>query len=211
LEQLAAAGVRVSRGHAAEHLGRAELVVRSAAIPTDNPELVAARARGLAILTHAQALGALMRERIGLAVAGTHGKTTTTAMLAWILAQAGLDPTLALGGEAVNFAASARLGRGPHLVAEADEFDRRFLELAPRLAIITNVEADHLDCYRDLDEIVAAFRAFVDGMDPHGLLVTCADAELLDGLDLPRTRVRYGFAAHADWRLTEYRPRAGVG
>src|SRR5205085_5061845 len=139
----------------------------------------------IAVLTHAEALGALMDERVGLAVAGTHGKTTTTAMLAWILAEAGLDPTLALGGESVDFGASARLGRGPHLVAEADEFDRRFLELRPCAAIITNVEADHLDCYRDLDDIVSAFRAFAEQVSPDGLLVTCADAPLLDGLDLP--------------------------
>ncbi len=210
-ERLAAAGVTVYHGHQAEQAAGADLLIRSAAVGLDNPEVAWARERGVPVLTHAQALGALMRDRIGLAVAGTHGKTTTTALLAWILHVAGLDPTLALGGEAINFNASARLGRSLYLVVEADEFDRRFLELCPRLAIITSIEADHLDCFRDLDEIVQAFRAFVERVHPDGLLVTCADAALLDSLDLPRRRERYGFAAHADWRVTAYQPRRGGG
>ena len=211
LEKLRQAGVRVHQGHLAQHLQDAELVIRSAAVGQDNPEVAEALRRGIAVLTHAQALGALMRERIGLAVAGTHGKTTTTAMLAWVLAVAGLDPSLALGGEAIDFDASARLGRGPHLVAEADEFGRRFLQLSPRLAIVTNVEADHLDYYHDLDEIVEAFRVFASRVHPDGVLITCADAPLLDALDLPATRLRYGRAAHADWRIESYRARPGGG
>jgi len=208
---LSAAGVAVARGHAPQHLDGVDLVVRSAAVRPDSPELAAAVRRGLPVLTHAQALGALMAERVGLAVAGTHGKTTTTALLAWILARAGLDPTLALGGESLDFGASGRLGSGPYLVAEADEYDRRFLELRPRLAILTNIEPDHLDYYRDLGEIVAAFRAFVDGVAADGLVVTCADAPLLDGLDLPRERLRYGFAAHSDWLIDHYLAQPGGG
>jgi UDP-N-acetylmuramate--alanine ligase len=211
LDDLTARGLRVFGQHHAEHVFGADLVVVSAAIPIDNPEIVAANAQGLPILTHAQALGALMEKRFGIAVAGTHGKSTTTALVAHMLATAGRDPTLAGGADALDFGGSARLGHGPELVAEADEFARRFHELHPELAIITSVEPDHLDYYGSFEAIVQSFRQFVDGMPRDAVLVTCEDEPNLAGLDLPRRRVRYGWAGHAHWRLDTFEPTPGGG
>lgn len=204
-------GARVAVGHRAEQVDGADLVIVSAAIPPDNPELIEAHRRGLPILTHAEALGELMRGLVGVAVAGTHGKSTTSALLGFILASAGLDPTVLVGARAVDFGGGARSGQGPHLVVEADEYDRRFLTLNPALALITSIEADHLDCFGDLDEIVGAFRAFVNRLPPAGLLVTCADDPVLASLDLPRRRLTYGVAERADWRLDRLEPRHGGG
>ena len=209
--RLASLGIATSVGHRAEQVGRAEAVIVSAAIPADNAELLEARRLGLPILTHAEALGELMQTRFGVAVAGTHGKTTTTAMLGYILERAGLDPTVLAGATVLNFGSGARPGRGRHLVVEADEYDRRFLALRPRLALITGIEADHLDYFRDLAEILAAFRTFADRVSADGLLVTCADDPVLAGTDLPRRRMTYGRASSAEWRLTAFRPHPGGG
>lgn len=211
LAGLAARGARVVNGHAAGNVAGADLVIVSAAVPTDNPELVAARERGIPILSHAQALGALMATRDGIGVAGTHGKSTTTALVAHLLAVAGRDPTLAGGAHAIDFGGFSRLGRGPELVAEADEYGRRFLELHPRLAIITGVEPDHLDYYGSFEAIQVAFQQFVDGMSPDGIVVTCEDEPNLARLPLARRRIRYGWAGHADWRLERFVPRLGGG
>jgi UDP-N-acetylmuramate--alanine ligase len=211
LAGLAARGARVVNGHDAANLAGADLVIVSAAVPTDNPELVAARASGIPILTHAQALGALMATRDGIAVAGTHGKSTTTALVAHLLAVAGRDPTLAGGAHAIDFDGFSRLGRGPELVAEADEYGRRFLELHPRLAIITGVEPDHLDYYGSFEAIQEAFQQFVDGMAPDGVVATCEDEPNLAQLPLARRRIRYGWAGHAEWRLERFVPRLGGG
>jgi UDP-N-acetylmuramate--alanine ligase len=202
-------GVRV--GHEADQVGEAELVITSAAIPAENPELVEARRRGLPILTHAQALGELMRSKVGVGVAGTHGKSTTTAMLGFVLEQAGLDPTVLVGANALNFGSGTRPGQGRHLVVEADEYDRRFLALDPWLAVLTGIEADHLDYYRDLAEIVGAFETFAARVAPDGVLVTCADDPLLAGLRLPRRRITYGQQAASDWRVGAYRAETGGG
>src|SRR6476661_7440597 len=211
LAGLTARGARVTNGHDAANVDGADLVIVSAAVPADNPELVAARERGIPILSHAQALGALMATRDGIGVAGTHGKSTTTALVAHILAVAGRDPTLAGGAHALDFGGYSHLGHGPELVAEADEYGRRFLELHPRLAIITGVEPDHLDYYGDFVAVQAAFQQFVAGMAPDGVVVTCEDAPNLARLPLARRRVRYGWAGHADWRLERFEPRAGGG
>lgn len=211
LAGLAARGARVVNGHDAANVVGADLVIVSAAVPSDNPELVAARERGIPILTHAQALGALMATRDGIAVAGTHGKSTTTALVAHLLAVARRDPTLAGGAHAIDFGGFSRLGQGLELVAEADEYGRRFLELHPRLAIVTGVEPDHLDYYGSFEAIQQAFRQFVAGMAPDGVVVTCEDEPNLARLPLPRRRVRYGWAGHADWRLERFVPRQGGG
>ena len=208
---LAGQGIRVSHGHDPPNVAGADLVIASAAVPADNPELVAARQAGIPIVSHAQALGGLMATRDGIAIAGTHGKSTTTALVAHLLAVAGRDPTLAGGADALNFGGYARLGTGRELVAEADEFGRRFLELHPRLAIITAVEPDHLDYYGSFDAIKAAFQQFVDGMAPDGLVVTCEDEPNLAALPLHRRRIRYGWAGHADWRLERFQARLGGG
>jgi UDP-N-acetylmuramate--alanine ligase len=211
LGDLTQRGLHLFGDHQGTHVDGADLVIVSAAIPGDNPEIVAAHARGVPILTHAQALGALMREYDGIGVAGTHGKSTTTALVAHLLALAGRDPTLAGGADALDFGGSARLGHGPELVAEADEFARRFHELHPRIAIITGIEPDHLDYYGTFDAIVESFRHFVDGLPDDAILITCEEEPNLAGLSLPRRRIRYGWAGHADWRLERYAPRQGGG
>jgi UDP-N-acetylmuramate--alanine ligase len=208
---LASQGVRAVHGHRAAHVGGADLLVASAAVPADNPELVEARRHGIPVLSHAQALGGLMATRDGIGVAGTHGKSTTTALVAHILQVAGRRPTLAGGAHALDFGGYARLGNGPELVAEADEFGRRFLELHPRRAIVTGVEPDHLDYYGSFEAVKAAFQQFVDGMAPDGVVVTCEDEPNLASLPLSRRRVRYGWAGHADWRIDRFWPRAGGG
>jgi UDP-N-acetylmuramate--alanine ligase len=206
LTWLADRGVQTFVGHSADNVAGADLVVVSAAIPADNPEVIEARALGIPVRTHAQVLGMLMDERFGIAVAGTHGKSTTTAMVAHILEVAGMDPTLVGGAVAIDFHAAAKLGRGPHLVAEADEYARRFHELRPRLAIITSVEPDHLDVFGSFDELVGAFARFIDGAPPGATFVTCADDAALDRLEIPRRRVRYGVSITADWRLESFDP-----
>ena len=211
LHVLADRGARVNHGHTAAHVAGADLVIASAAVPDDNPERLEAARLGIPVLSHAQALGALMAQYDGIGVAGTHGKSTTTALIARILEVAGLDPTLAGGADALDFGDYAKLGTGPHLVAEADEFGRRFLQLHPRLAVITSVEPDHLDYYGDFAAVQHAFQQFVAGMDPDGVAVTCEDEPNLARLPLARRRVRYGWAGHADWRIERYRPRQGGG
>jgi UDP-N-acetylmuramate--alanine ligase len=211
LAVLASQGVRATHGHDPRNVDGADLVVASAAVPADNPELAAARDRNIPIVSHARALGGLMATRDGIGVAGTHGKSTTTALVAHILAVAGRDPTLAGGADALDFGGYARLGHGPELVAEADEFGRRFLELRPRLAIVTGVEPDHLDYYVSFEAVKEAFQQFVDGMAPDGVAVTCEDEPNLASLPLNGRRVRYGWAGHADWRLERFQPRVGGG
>src|SRR4051794_34849872 len=211
VDALAERGVRVASGHRAEHVDDADLVIVSAAVPDDNPELAAARERGVPVLTHAQALGALMDQHVGIGVAGTHGKSTTTALIAHLLTMAGRDPTLVGGADAIDFGGSARLGQGRELVAEADEYGRRFLELRPRFAVITGVKPDHLDYYGSFEAILEAFRQFVAGMPEDGVVVTCEDEPNLAALDLPRRRLRYGWAGHADWRLERFEPKIGGG
>ena len=176
LRTLREAGIAVAVGHRAEHLPPdAGGVVRSLAVPDDNPEVAAARGRGLPVLTYPELVGRLMAEKVGVAVAGTHGKTTTTAMLAHVLCTAGADPGVLLGGECASLGGGGRHGRGDHFVAEACEFQRAFLNLRPRAAVLTGVEPDHFDCYADARAIEAAFAEFVSLLPRDGLLVANAD------------------------------------
>jgi UDP-N-acetylmuramate--alanine ligase len=203
---LRAHGATVHAGHAAEHLGAPDLVVVSAAVSPDNLEVAAARARGIPVLSHADVLGRLTAAGRGIAIAGTHGKTTTTALVGFLLERAGCDPTILAGAEMLNYGASVRLGRGPHVVVEADEYDRRFLKLHPQIAVVTSVEPDHLDYYRDLAEIRETFAAFVGRLPPDGLLVACADDPEARALAAGR-RVAYGTGAGCDgWRVEDWRP-----
>jgi UDP-N-acetylmuramate--alanine ligase len=175
LMALRALGARVSVGHAAEHVADADTVVVSTAIRPDNPELSAARERGLRVLPRAVALAAVMAGRRSVAVAGTHGKTSTTSMLTVAVQACGVDPSFAIGGDLNESGSNAHAGEGDVFVAEADESDRSFLLLAPFGAIVTNVEADHLDNYGDLAAVEAAFDRFLQTVDPAGFVIVCAD------------------------------------
>jgi UDP-N-acetylmuramate--alanine ligase len=211
LTALAGQGADVHVGHAAENIDGADTLVVSTAIREDNPELAEARRRGLRILHRAAALASVMLDRRGIAIAGTHGKTTTTSMLTTILRHSGADPGYVIGGILVETGLGAEDGRGTEFVAEADESDGSFLMLAPDLAIVTSVEADHLDNYADLSQIEAAFTAFTQRITPGGVLIACADdpgaralatAQAAAGL-----RVRtYGEAPGADYRVTGVQP-----
>lgn len=171
---LAAQGVTVHHGHSAQNVNGAEVVVISSAVPGDNVEVVAARERGMPVLKRADFLGQLMEGRVGVAVAGTHGKTTTTGLIAFMLDRAGLDPTFIVGGLLADYGTNARAGKGRHFVVEADEYDHMFLGLKPTVAVVTNVEHDHPDVYPTLKEMQEAFRAFTQLLLPGGLLVTSA-------------------------------------
>jgi UDP-N-acetylmuramate--alanine ligase len=209
VERLVAAGARVEQGHSAEHVGRAEYVVRSSAVARDNPEVVEAERRGLPSKKLAEAVGELMQRRQGVAVAGTHGKTTTTSLVTWLLDKGGLDPLALIGADTPAFPFGARLGDGP-MVVEADEYDRRFLSYWPEVVVVTSVEPDHLDYYRDLDEIRQTFQELVDRLPEHGRLIACADEPGAASLSTLRAgRETYGFSPHADWQIQEYASAAG--
>jgi UDP-N-acetylmuramate--alanine ligase len=150
-------------------------VVRSSAVPDENPEVQAARAAGIPVLKRADFLGRLMAGRLGIAIAGSHGKTTTTAMVAWVLAELGQDPSFIIGGVSLNLGANARAGRGQAFVIEADEYDRMFLGLSPEIAVVTNLEHDHPDCYPRPEDFYLAFRQFAERLDADGVLLACSD------------------------------------
>ncbi len=170
-ERLSQRGIQIYIGHHRENIGEAELVVFSSAIPPDNPELVAAREKKLRIIKRGEALAELMREKSGIVIAGSHGKTITSSMIAFMLMVAGKDPTVVIGGEANDLGGNARLGQSKYLVAEADESDGSFLMLSPEIAVITSVEADHLDYYGNLEEVIATFEKFSKNIVADGILI----------------------------------------
>lgn len=215
LTQLAELGAEVHVGHDAAYLGDAETVVVSTAIREENPELRAARERGLRILHRSAALASLMAGRRAVAVAGTHGKTTTTSMLTEALQRAGLDPSYCIGGQLVTTGLGADEGKGEVFVAEADESDGSFLTYTPYIAIVTNVEPDHLDNYGDFAKVKENFAAFVGRIEPGGVLVAGVDDPVARELaGLARSRglrvVTYGTSEDADLRVTGFSPR-GLG
>ena len=173
--QLQAAGATVAIGHDPLNVQGAGLVVRSSAIPDDNPEVVAARAAGIPVLKRADFLGSLMEGKSGIAVAGTHGKTTTTAMIAWVLSALDQDPSFICGGVLTDLGTNARAGKGSAFIVEADEYDRMFLGLKPTIEVITNVEHDHPDCYPTPADFQASFIQFVRLLPPGGALIACAE------------------------------------
>jgi UDP-N-acetylmuramate--alanine ligase len=175
LEDLKSAGARVFIGHSPENVSGAKLVVRSSAIPDDNVEVQAAKAAGISVLKRADFIGRLMDGRTGIAVAGTHGKTTTTAMIAWMLSSMGQDPSYIIGSDSHNLGTNARAGKGPAFVIEADEYDRMFLGLKPKIAVITNVEYDHPDFYLAEADYFQAFSEFATTLDKGGSLLVCGD------------------------------------
>lgn len=211
-EALAARGATIYQGHRAENVGHADLVIVSSAIPAGNPEAAAARARGIPVVKRDWVLGRMMEGRFGIAVAGSHGKTTITAMVALVLAEAGLDPTFIVGGVLENLGTNARAGRGEHFVVEADEYDRTFLGLKPSIAVVTNIEMDHPDCYPKLGDLVQAFREFVSLVPADGCVIGCGDEERVREvlgagnwkLETGRV-VTYGLGEGVDWRAVDVR------
>ncbi|WP_017460215.1 UDP-N-acetylmuramate--L-alanine ligase [Dyella ginsengisoli] len=210
-QRLAGLGIDVRIGHEAAHVGDADVVVTSSAIRADNPELVAAREARIPVIPRAEMLGELMRFRRGIAIAGTHGKTTTTSLAASVLAEANYDPTFVIGGQLNAAGANARLGTGQYLVAEADESDGSFLLLSPVVAAITNIDADHLENYHgDFAEVKKAFATFLHRLPFYGLAVLCLDdpevAEL--ARDTSRRIMTYGIdRTDADVRATNVSQR----
>ena len=206
--RLAGMGIQIHKGHAAANVTHADVLVVSSAIKIDNPELAAAHARRVPVVPRAEMLGELMRFRRGIAVAGTHGKTTTTSLVASVLAEAGLDPTFVIGGQLIAAGANARLGSGEFLVAEADESDGSFLLLNPVVAIVTNIDADHLENYGgDFERVKKAFADFLHRLPFYGVAVLCADdanvAELARGT--VRRTLTYAIDAAADVRASNVR------
>jgi UDP-N-acetylmuramate--alanine ligase len=205
-DRLRSLGARVAEGHAAEHLGAADVVVVSSAVASDNPEIVAAHARRIPVVRRAEMLAELMRFRFGIAIAGTHGKTTTTSLIASVLAEAGLDPTFVIGGRLASANANAKLGASQYLVAEADESDASFLHLQPMIAVVTNIDADHLGSYEnDLGRLKQGFLDFLHNLPFYGLAVLCSDdastRELIPTLG--RRVASYGFGERADIRAAD--------
>jgi UDP-N-acetylmuramate--alanine ligase len=192
LEQ--AFGVTVFEGHQASHVGDADVVVVSSAVRASNPEVTAARQRGIPVIPRAEMLAELMRLRFSIAVAGSHGKTTTTSMIALVLERGGLDPTAVIGGRLSAFGSNARLGRGDYMVAEADESDRSFLMLWPSIAVMTNIDNEHMESYGNLADLQQAFLDFANKVPFYGAAVACAEDENLAAI-LPKVRrqvVTYG-------------------
>ncbi|MGC1420996.1 MAG: UDP-N-acetylmuramate--L-alanine ligase [Terracidiphilus sp.] len=210
-DRLAQLGATIYEGHQAANVAGATVVVTSSAVSPANPEVVEARARKIPVIQRAEMLAELMRLKYGIAIAGMHGKTTTTTMVASVLAAGGLDPTVVVGGRVDALGSNARLGTTQYLVAEADESDRSFLKLPPILAVVTNLDREHMDCYRDMDDVEHAYLAFMDKVPFYGAVTACLDNAALAAI-LPRVHRRvftYGVAPEADYRLEFLQPRAG--
>jgi len=207
-EKLEAMGVTVSRGHDAANVGEAELVVYTSAAHEDNPEIIEARRRGLPTIKRAQMVARLMEGKRSIAIAGSHGKTTTSSLIAFMLWQAGRSPTFMVGGEMVGLETNAMPGEGPDFVVEADEFDAAFLNYHPDIALVTNVEPDHLDIYGSFERLKDTFRQFLSQVKPNGYIVACRDDPALqailretagDDVNLPVHVVSYGLDPSSEW------------
>src|SRR5437016_10536017 len=188
-QRLVGLGATVVEGHRAENVAGAEVVVTSSAVAAANPEVAEARRLKVPVIQRAGMLAELMRLKYGIAIAGMHGKTTTTSMVAAVLAAGGLDPTVVVGGRVDAIGSNARVGKSQYLVAEADESDRSFLKLSPILSIVTNVDREHMDCYRDMDDVEQAFVDFMNRVPFYGAVIACQDDERLRSL-LPRLERR---------------------
>jgi len=195
-------GGRVTRGHTADNVAEAQVVVVSTAVRADNVEVVAARERGIPVIQRAEMLAELMRMKFGVAIAGAHGKTTTTSLVATVLGEGGLDPTVVIGGRLNQYGASAKLGKGEIMVAEADESDGSFLKLAPTVAVITNLDAEHLDFYGGIEQIRDAFATFACKVPFYGAVILCLDEAPLQALmaRIDKRVITYGFTPQADLR-----------
>ncbi|MCE9665155.1 UDP-N-acetylmuramate--L-alanine ligase [Halomonas sp. M5N1S17] len=212
VERLRARGIQVAIGHAAENVMNADVVVVSTAVDESNPEILWAHEHRVPVVRRAEMLAELMRFRHGIAVAGTHGKTTTTSLTATLLGEGGLDPTFVIGGRLTSAGANARLGEGDYLVAEADESDASFLHLQPMVSIVTNIDADHMSTYGgDFDRLKSTFIEFLHNLPFYGLAILCIDDEHVRGLleRVHRQFVTYGFSEDADYRIVDFVQEAG--
>jgi UDP-N-acetylmuramate--alanine ligase len=212
-DRLAGLGVRIFEGHDRAQVGDADVLVYSSAVRPANPELVEAGRRRIPVIPRAEMLAELMRLRYGIAVAGAHGKTTTTSMIALVLDRAGLDPTAVIGGRLSAFGSSARLGRGEYMVAEADESDRSFLKLAPTIAVVTNIDEEHLENYRGFEDLQRSFVEFANKVPFYGVIVACVDNDHLRALvpSMRRRVITYGIEhPDADYRGVDIRV-SGLG
>jgi UDP-N-acetylmuramate--alanine ligase len=202
-DRLKTLGAAIFEGHRAENVAGADVVVTSSAITTGNPEVEEARRMHVPVIPRAEMLAELMRLKYGIAIAGMHGKTTTTSMVAAVLASGGLDPTVVVGGRVDSMNSNARLGRSQYLVAEADESDRSFLKLSPILAVVTNIDREHMDCYRNMNDVKRAFLEFMDRVPFYGMIVACNDDPMLRKLfpKIQRRTVTYGTRKGSDFRI----------
>jgi UDP-N-acetylmuramate--alanine ligase len=208
LRRLATLGIHTHVGHSADHVQDADAVVTSTAVKADNPEVLAARARHIPIVPRAVMLAELMRMKQGVAIAGTHGKTTTTSLVASVLAEAGLDPTFVIGGRLNSAGANAKLGTGEYIVVEADESDASFLNLLPVMAVVTNIDADHMETYgHDLGKLKSAFVEFLHRMPFYGTAIVCSDDPGVQSIlqDIARPVTTYGLNAGAQVRAVDVR------
>lgn len=198
-------GATIQKGHRAKMVHESDVVVISSAIPPDNPEVEEANRLKIPVIRRAEMLGELMRMKQGVAIAGTHGKTTTTSMAGLVLQEGGFDPTLIVGGKIRSLKTNAKLGEGDYMVVEADEFDRSFLQLTPMISVITNIETEHLDCYRDLDEIKETFAKFANKTPFYGAIILCLDEVSLQEIipKLHRRIVTYGVTPQAEIRAVD--------
>src|SRR2546427_983714 len=208
-DRLKVLGAMVSEGHSAGNIAGAEVVVTSSAINAGNPEVEEARRLHVPVIPRAEMLAELMRLKYGIAIAGMHGKTTTTSMVAAVLAAGGLDPTVVVGGRVDAMGSNARLGKSQYLVAEADESDRSFLKLSPILAVVTNIDREHMDCYRSMRDVKRAFLEFMDRLPFYGMVVACNDDPLLRRLfpQIQRRLVTYGTRRGSDFQIKLGKPR----
>ena len=210
-DRLNALGATIYIGHVAQNAAASDVVVASSAVARDNPEVQEARTRKIPVIPRAEMLAELMRLKYGIAVAGMHGKTTTTSMIAAVLSGGELDPTVVVGGRVDAMGSNARLGRSHYLVAEADESDRSFLKLSPILSVVTNLDREHMDAYRDMADVEDAFVQFMDEVPFYGAVTACSDNAALRAI-LPRVTRRvytYGEGPEADFRLRLLRPATG--
>jgi UDP-N-acetylmuramate--alanine ligase len=200
-QRLASMGAGVFEGHRAENIAGAEVVVTSSAISAENPEVAEAHKLHVPVIQRAEMLAELMRLKYGIAIAGMHGKTTTTSMVAAVLAGGGLDPTVVVGGRVDALGSNARLGKSQYLVAEADESDRSFLKLSPILSVVTNIDREHMDCYRNMRDVKKTFLEFMDRVPFYGMIVACNDDPLLRRLlpEVRRRTVTYGTKRGSDF------------
>jgi UDP-N-acetylmuramate--alanine ligase len=205
--RLARLGVRYCGGHSAANVEQAEVVVVSSAVTAENVEVVAAKARKIPVIPRAEMLAELMRMKYGVAVAGSHGKTTTTSLIATVLAKGGLDPTLVIGGRLNSLGGNAKLGQGEFMVAEADESDGSFLKLNPMVAVVTTIDREHLDFYQNLEEIQTAFEQFLNKVPFYGFCVVCADESNIRGIlpNLTKKVFTYGLHGDVDYSAHEIR------